>query len=178
MSGRPNSIEKIFGKFLEFQVVQQTHHSHLSAAGKCRTVSGRSHPLPVQRIPVRNLTAFDWQYTEGNSTAGLQSWMLLRLVFFELQGENLRAALWFSILLNLKHIYLYIAPAYFVYFLRSYCIETGRSRCNTIHWTRLFKLAFIVITVCAVSFGPFIGQIEQVGLVSSGFCSIFVLFNF
>ena len=31
---------------------------------------------------------------------------------------------WFAVLLNLKHIYMYVAPAYFVYLLRSYCFTS------------------------------------------------------
>lgn len=37
------------------------------------------------------------------------------------QSQHLQGALLFSVLLNLKHIYLYVAPAYGVYLLRSYC---------------------------------------------------------
>ncbi len=37
------------------------------------------------------------------------------------QSQHLQGALLFSILLNLKHIYLYVAPAYGIYLLRSYC---------------------------------------------------------
>ncbi|CAL4140276.1 unnamed protein product, partial [Meganyctiphanes norvegica] len=40
-------------------------------------------------------------------------------------GQELEGAFWFSVLLNLKHIYLYIAPAYFVYLLRSYCFTSN-----------------------------------------------------
>lgn len=37
------------------------------------------------------------------------------------QSKHLQGALLFTLLLNLKHIYLYVAPAYGVYLLRSYC---------------------------------------------------------
>lgn len=37
------------------------------------------------------------------------------------QSQHLQGALLFALLLNLKHIYLYVAPAYGVYLLRSYC---------------------------------------------------------
>ena len=83
------------------------------------------------------------------------------LLFCAFQRQNLQAALWFSILLNLKHIYLYIAPAYFIYLLRSYCFGNKKSFYG-IHWKRLAKLALIVITIFTLSFGPFVGQFVQV----------------
>nr|XP_006821409.1 PREDICTED: probable dolichyl pyrophosphate Glc1Man9GlcNAc2 alpha-1,3-glucosyltransferase-like [Saccoglossus kowalevskii] len=84
------------------------------------------------------------------------------------QGRNLDGALWFAILLNFKHIYLYIAPAYFIYLLRCYCF-TQANRDGSVRWSslslgRLVMLGSIVIAVFAVSFGPFIymGQLEQI----------------
>lgn len=41
--------------------------------------------------------------------------------FCVVQNQHLQGALLFAILLNLKHIYLYVAPAYGVFLLRSYC---------------------------------------------------------
>jgi len=38
---------------------------------------------------------------------------------------------WFAALLNLKHIYLYVAPAYGVYLLRNYCFTQHRSMSYT-----------------------------------------------
>nr|CAG4644824.1 EOG090X06YP [Leptodora kindtii] len=92
---------------------------------------------------------------------GFLSGVLLLSIGSLLQRQNLQAALWFSILLNLKHIYLYIAPAYFIYLLRSYCFGNKKSFYG-IHWKRLAKLALIVITIFTLSFGPFVGQFVQV----------------
>ena len=66
-------------------------------------------------------------------------------------------ALWFSVLLNLKHIYVYIAPAYFIFLLRAYCFHK-----NNFYFSRLYKLAFVVLFICASSFGPFMFQMQQV----------------
>ncbi|XP_046563377.1 probable dolichyl pyrophosphate Glc1Man9GlcNAc2 alpha-1,3-glucosyltransferase [Haliotis rubra] len=83
------------------------------------------------------------------------------------EGRNISSAFWFTVLLNLKHIYLYIAPAYFVYLLRCYCFRSAPD--GTIQWrsfsiTRLFSLGLTVMSVFGVSFGPFIymGQLPQV----------------
>jgi len=40
-----------------------------------------------------------------------------------LQKNDLASGIVFAMLLNFKHIYLYLAPAYFVYLLRAYCFE-------------------------------------------------------
>jgi len=84
-----------------------------------------------------------------------------------IKGQELEGAFWFSVLLNLKHIYLYIAPAYFVYLLRSYCLQSnssGQVEIRGVSIIRLLKLGSIVISVFAASFGPFVfkGQLTQV----------------
>ena len=40
------------------------------------------------------------------------------------QGHTLEGSFWFAVLLNFKHIFLYIAPAYFVFLLRTYCFQS------------------------------------------------------
>ncbi|KAL3880807.1 hypothetical protein ACJMK2_033014 [Sinanodonta woodiana] len=82
------------------------------------------------------------------------------------QERNLEGAFWFAVLLNLKHIYLFVAPAYFVYLLRCYCFQShadGRIRWDSFSPVRLISLGIIVLSVFAVSFGPFIhmGQLLQ-----------------
>lgn len=76
--------------------------------------------------------------------------------YISLQNQILQGAFWFAILLNLKHIYLYIAPAYGVWLLRSYCLQNGK------FIYRVIKLGIIVMFVLYMSFGPFIHQIPQV----------------
>ena len=44
-----------------------------------------------------------------------------------LQGEEIKGALVFSVLLNFKHIFLYVAPIYFVFLLKYYCLEQTKS---------------------------------------------------
>ncbi|XP_063233348.1 probable dolichyl pyrophosphate Glc1Man9GlcNAc2 alpha-1,3-glucosyltransferase [Bacillus rossius redtenbacheri] len=79
------------------------------------------------------------------------------------QGRCLEGAFWFAILLNHKHIFMYVAPAYFVYLLRSYCFSDPQ-RWRSFSPGRLARLALVVLSVCLVSFGPFIalGQLGQV----------------
>ncbi|XP_065353577.1 probable dolichyl pyrophosphate Glc1Man9GlcNAc2 alpha-1,3-glucosyltransferase [Cloeon dipterum] len=90
-----------------------------------------------------------------------------------LQGKYLSSAAWFSALLNLKHLFLYVAPAYGVYLLRNYCLcdpEEPESRGlwilggKRLSISRVAKLACIGGLICFASFGPFIfaGQFGQV----------------
>ncbi|KAM9846223.1 dolichyl pyrophosphate Glc1Man9GlcNAc2 alpha-1,3-glucosyltransferase [Aulostomus maculatus] len=93
---------------------------------------------------------------------------LLLSVAKHLQSQHLQGALLFAILLNLKHIYLYVAPAYGIYLLRSYCFtqdnKDGSFRWRSFSPLRLLALGSIVVSVFALSFGPFIamGQLPQV----------------
>nr|CAG4640893.1 EOG090X06YP [Eulimnadia texana] len=79
-----------------------------------------------------------------------------------LQGQVLQSAFWFSVLLNLKHIYLYIAISYFIYLL-THCIDTSKGKFR-FNFTLFLKLGLTVVSVFALSFGPFIfmGQLFQV----------------
>ncbi|RWS26112.1 putative dolichyl pyrophosphate Glc1Man9GlcNAc2 alpha-1:3-glucosyltransferase-like protein, partial [Leptotrombidium deliense] len=76
------------------------------------------------------------------------------------QKSELESAFWFAVLLNMKHIYLYVAPAYFVYLLRHYCFDIN----SRFAVKKFLKLGLVVGGVFAFSFGPFIamGQLEKV----------------
>ncbi|KAG2436974.1 hypothetical protein HYH02_011406 [Chlamydomonas schloesseri] len=99
-------------------------------------------------------------------------------------GRHLLSGFLFAVLLNMKHLFLHAAPAYFVYLLRHYCFETtadsssssssssssdgsgnaGRGIWVTHGLTRLTLLGAAVVAVFGASFGPFLalGQIPQV----------------
>ncbi|XP_014483319.1 PREDICTED: probable dolichyl pyrophosphate Glc1Man9GlcNAc2 alpha-1,3-glucosyltransferase [Dinoponera quadriceps] len=72
------------------------------------------------------------------------------------QTSVLQGAAWFAVLLNLKHLYVYVAPAYIVWLLKSYCLNGGK------FFKRIFTLGLIVLAVLVVSFGPFRTQLPQV----------------
>lgn len=93
--------------------------------------------------------------------------ILLYSISHIIENNCLIAAFWFAVLLNLKHIFLYVAPVYIVYLFRAYCFTI--SSVDGVHtpWysfslTNLFKLAFTVIFVFGLSFGPFIYHIPQI----------------
>ncbi|XP_025422138.1 probable dolichyl pyrophosphate Glc1Man9GlcNAc2 alpha-1,3-glucosyltransferase isoform X2 [Sipha flava] len=86
--------------------------------------------------------------------------ILLISISHILKGENYRGAFWFTVLLNFKHIYLYLAPAYFIFLLRHFCLKHGLR----LALKRFINLGIIVLSVFSISFGPFVlnGQITQV----------------
>lgn len=83
-------------------------------------------------------------------------------------GRDLLGGVLFAVLINFKHIFLYVAPVYFIYLIYHYCMEEtterfegweGFNRTKTrvvFRWWSLFKLGSAVLLVFAVSLGPFI----------------------
>ncbi|GIM08743.1 hypothetical protein Vretimale_12732 [Volvox reticuliferus] len=116
---------------------------------------------------------------------GVMIGLLLWSLYAARSGRHLLSGLLFAALLNMKHLFLYAAPAYFVYLLRHYCCEgtvlgpacaeadsgagsrTGKgsgkgSGSNREGFrlgrvvVRLVVLGAGVLTIFGVSFGPFI----------------------
>ncbi|XP_065201246.1 probable dolichyl pyrophosphate Glc1Man9GlcNAc2 alpha-1,3-glucosyltransferase [Planococcus citri] len=90
--------------------------------------------------------------------------ILLISVVRMLEDKKFESAVWFLILLNLKHIFMYMAPAYFIYLLRNYCFLGNSVSRNTFSMKNCVKLGLAVVTVFMISFGPFIlyGEFFQV----------------
>lgn len=87
--------------------------------------------------------------------------LVLSLVFARQQSMLLWCGITFAVLLCFKHIYLYLALAYFVYLLRAYCLSP-----RSIFRLRIgnaIKLGSAVIGVFAAALGPFAywGQLDQ-----------------
>ncbi|KAL1709214.1 glycosyltransferase family 57 protein [Schizophyllum commune] len=90
---------------------------------------------------------------------GFMFGILLWSIIMAREGKRLASGILFAVLLNFKHIYMYLAPAYFVYLLRSFCLSpTGRLQIKN-----FLSLANAVIAVFVSSLGPFMlmGQIPQ-----------------
>lgn len=88
--------------------------------------------------------------------------LLLSIVYARKRSGLLLSGVLFAVLLCFKHIYLYLAPAYFVYLLRSYCL--GPKSVFHIQFYNCLKLGGGIVAVVALAFGPFAlyGQIPQV----------------
>ena len=94
---------------------------------------------------------------------------LFSILFFSIynlaKGQMLWSAFWFAVLLNFKHIFLYVAPAYGIFFFRAYCMNPMKKSFNifkSFYISRFFYLVVVVLFVFWASFGPFFENIEQV----------------
>lgn len=91
--------------------------------------------------------------------------LVLSLVLARNNSTLLLSGFLFTALLCFKHIYLYLAPAYFVYLLRVYCLSPLPSfPYFGIRFLNCLKLGSGIGAVAASAFGPFVlwGQLEQV----------------
>ncbi|KAJ2260414.1 glycosyl transferase [Coemansia sp. RSA 376] len=98
--------------------------------------------------------------------------ILVYSLAFAMEGHDLLAGTTFAVLLCFKHIFMYIAPAYFIYLAINYCTILRSHRRSQVGgcaldigasaW-RLAKLGTAVVVVFAVAFGPFAakGQLPQ-----------------
>ena len=73
------------------------------------------------------------------------------------QRKYIQSAFYFAVLLNMKHIFIYMAPVYFCFLLKHYCFGTVKSFSK-----KVAKLGSVVFLVTAVSFGPFVQDLPQV----------------
>ncbi|KAM6172756.1 dolichyl pyrophosphate Glc1Man9GlcNAc2 alpha-1,3-glucosyltransferase isoform 3-T3 [Erethizon dorsatum] len=99
---------------------------------------------------------------------GFLSGLMLLSIARLFQKRHMEGAFFFAVLLHFKHIYVYVAPAYGIYLLRSYCFTAskpdGSVRWNSFSFIRLISLGLIVFLVSALSLGPFLAlnQLPQV----------------
>lgn len=94
--------------------------------------------------------------------------LLLISIALMSQGRHLLSALVFTVLLNMKHIFLYVAPSFFVFLLRERCLRVvgGAPWWSSVrvNFRATLSLAIVVLAVFTVSFAPFValGQLPQV----------------
>lgn len=90
--------------------------------------------------------------------------LLLSLVLARVKPTLLASGLVFAALLCLKHIYLYLAPAYFVFLLRTYCLSPNNV--FRVRFLNCVKLAGGIAAIAAAAFGPFVALDQVSQLVS------------
>ncbi|KAI2638261.1 glycosyltransferase family 57 protein [Xylaria nigripes] len=88
--------------------------------------------------------------------------LLLSLILARQRSTLLLSGLLFAALLCMKHIYLYLAPAYFVFLLRTYCLSS--KSILSVQFFNCVKLGVGILAIFAAAFGPFAlrGQIPQI----------------
>ena len=79
--------------------------------------------------------------------------LILSIVLAREKSTMLWSAILFTVLLCLKHIYLYLAPAYFVYLLRTFCLKPNSN--YRLDFPNCFSLGFSVLSIGAIALGPF-----------------------
>ncbi|ORY86250.1 Dolichyl pyrophosphate Glc1Man9GlcNAc2 alpha-1,3-glucosyltransferase [Protomyces lactucae-debilis] len=91
---------------------------------------------------------------------GFMYGILLYSLYYAAEQPILSGSL-FATLLCFKHIYLYLAPAYFVYLLRKVVLTSDM---RGIHFQSTVRLGFAVLAPFILAFGPFVlmGQTQQV----------------
>ncbi|KAL9590321.1 MAG: hypothetical protein Q9203_000893 [Teloschistes exilis] len=80
--------------------------------------------------------------------------LILSLVNARNHASLLSGGLFFAGLLCMKHIYLYLAPAYFVYLLRIYCLSS--KSVLRVQFRNTTKLASGLLLISVAMFGPFV----------------------
>lgn len=87
--------------------------------------------------------------------------LVLSLVLARNQSTLMYSGILFAVLLCFKHIYLYLAPAYFVYLLRAFCLS--QKSIFRIRFANCVKLGISLAVVFGLAFGPYIawGQLDQ-----------------
>lgn len=80
--------------------------------------------------------------------------LVASLVLAKKQSGLLFSGLIFAVLLCMKHIYAYMAPAYFVFLLRAYCLNP-RSIFGMPQWLNGIKLGGGIAAILVAAFGPF-----------------------
>ena len=92
----------------------------------------------------------------------LYGMLILSMTLARKQPTIIWGGILFAVLLCFKHIYLYIAPAYFVFLLRTYCLSP--KSILRIRFNNCAKLALGLAILFGSAFGPFWywGQTDQV----------------
>lgn len=90
---------------------------------------------------------------------GILFGILLLSIGYMCEEKFLKSAFFFAILLNMKHIFVYVSPVYIVYLLKVYCWHSSSIQSTILN---LVKLGAVTLGVTAISFGPFIHQMPQV----------------
>lgn len=119
----------------------------------------QSHAIALSILLSPGLLIIDHIHFQYNGF--LYGVLVLSIDLAREESTMLYSAILFALLLCLKHIYLYLAPAYFVYLLRVYCFQP-KSILRP-KFANILKLGTSMIGIFGAAFGPFAawGQLDQ-----------------
>uniref|UniRef100_A0A7S0P5N8 Alpha-1,3-glucosyltransferase n=1 Tax=Calcidiscus leptoporus TaxID=127549 RepID=A0A7S0P5N8_9EUKA len=81
---------------------------------------------------------------------------ILLLSLSQIRAERpLCAAALYTLVLNMKHLFLFAAPLYFIYLLRRFVLRFPASTTYALAARRLLVIGSLVMAIFALSFGPF-----------------------
>ncbi|KAL9532079.1 Dolichyl pyrophosphate Glc1Man9GlcNAc2 alpha-1,3-glucosyltransferase [Sphaerulina musiva] len=125
----------------------------------------QSHAAAISILLSPGLLIIDHIHFQYNGT--MYGILILSIVLARHRPHGLLlSGIVFMALLCLKHIYLYLAPAWFVYLLRVYCL--GPRSIFEIKWFNCIKLGIGILVVIAAAFGPFaIESLDQLPQIMS-----------
>lgn len=133
----------------------------LAGAYRLGAAHGAASPSALLAVVTPGLLLVDHVHFQYNG-------MLLGLLMLSIAdleaGRMYRGAALFCMLLNMKHIFLYVAPVFFVYLLRGHCgCSFGGPRGVRLDIAALVKLGAVVLGAFAVAWAPIIctGQLAQ-----------------
>ena len=132
---------------------------HLYVSSSPQPTKHASHVAALSILLSPGLLIIDHIHFQYNGF--MYGLLLFSLVLARHESTILLSGALFAALLCFKHIYLYLAPAYFVYLLRKYCL--GNDSIFHLRLTNCIKLGSAVVAIFAVALGPFLyhGQTEQ-----------------
>ncbi|OBA21995.1 ALG6, ALG8 glycosyltransferase [Metschnikowia bicuspidata var. bicuspidata NRRL YB-4993] len=121
----------------------------------------RAFAVALSLILSPGLVLIDHMHFQYN---GMMYGLLVLMINCARLEKHVLCGLCFAVLLCFKHIYLYLAPAVFIYLLRAYTLnlryDTKRSALangvRLVKWRNLLKLGATVAAVFGVAFAPFI----------------------
>ncbi|KAL6247368.1 glycosyl transferase [Rhinocladiella similis] len=119
----------------------------------------QSHAVALSILLSPGLLIIDHIHFQYNGF--LYGVLILSIVLARRDSTMLYSGALFAVLLCLKHIYLYLAPAYFVYLARTYCLRPKNM--FRPQFMNIIKLGTTIVAIFGAAFGPFAawGQLDQ-----------------
>ena len=142
--------------FSELLLVYALHWYCSTSAPSSRN---QAHAISLSILLSPGLLIIDHIHFQYNGF--LYGILILSVAMARRESTRLASGILFALLLCLKHIYLYLAPAYFVYLLRVYCLDAKNVFRPQI--LNILKLGTSLALVFGASFGPFVywNQLDQ-----------------